>query len=255
MTMDLLAELYTYAEFGACAVAWLPMMAASELMHRGELPRAQGRWIRRFGRATSALTPLWSFSVEGTPPRDIHSRAYVVVANHVSMADPFLLSWLGWDMQWVAKEELFRLPVVGWMMKLSGDIPLRRGAGDSVRAMLDQCRTALDGGLSVMLFPEGSRSGVGRVQPFKDGAFELAIERGAPVLPIAIAGTERCMRKGSGRIGRARAIARILDPIDTARAGPAGVAHVRDQARGQIVAGVDELAAKLGQQAPLTHCR
>jgi 1-acyl-sn-glycerol-3-phosphate acyltransferase len=245
MTKDLLAELYTYAEFGVCAVAWLPLLGAAHLSHRGELPRVPGRWIRRFGRATSALTPLWKFSVEGVRPVDIDTRAHVVVANHVSMADPFLLSWLGWDMQWVAKEELFHAPVVGWLMRLSGDIPLRRGSGDSVRAMLDQCRVALQGGLSVMLFPEGKRSDVARVQAFKDGAFELATELGAPVLPVAIAGTEQCMKKGSGRIGRARAIARILTPIETAGLGSAGVADVRDQARAQIVAAVDDLETKL----------
>ena len=59
--------------------------------------------------------------------------AYVVVANHESTADPFLLSWLPWDMRWIAKEELFRALLTGWAMRLGGDIPLRRGDGERSR--------------------------------------------------------------------------------------------------------------------------
>ena len=237
---------YTYLEFAACALAWLPLLATSSVLHRhDEVPRHRGRWMRRFGRATSALTPLWQFEVEGKKPADIDRRAYVVVANHASTADPFLLSWLPWDMQWVAKEELFAIPVLGSLLRLSGDIPLRRGDGESVRLMLSSCRHALRHGLSVMLFPEGTRSRDGGVRPFKDGAFQLAIEEGAPVLPIAIAGTHRCMPKGSPWFGRARAIARILEPIETAGLTFEDLPGVRDRAQAVIAEAVGELEATL----------
>jgi 1-acyl-sn-glycerol-3-phosphate acyltransferase len=238
--------LYTYLEFAACALVWLPLLATSSVLHRhDEVPRHRGRWMRRFGRATSALTPLWQFEVEGDKPADIDHRAYVVVANHASTADPFLLSWLPWDMQWVAKEELFQIPVLGSLLRLSGDIPLRRGEGESVRVMLSSCRHALQHGLSVMMFPEGTRSRDGGVRPFKDGAFRLAIEAGVPVLPVAIAGTHRCMPKGSPWFGRARAIARILPPIDTAGMTLDDLPAVRDRARAAIAEGVRELEAAL----------
>ncbi|MGO8994898.1 MAG: lysophospholipid acyltransferase family protein [Polyangiaceae bacterium] len=251
-----LEELFTYGEFTACVMVWLPLLGAVRLAHhRDPVPRVAGRWFRRMGKTTSALSPLWRFSVEGTPPRDITTRPYVVVANHVSMADPFLLSWFDWDMQWVGKEELFRMPVLGWLFRLAGDIPLRRGSGDSVRAMLDACRHALDNGLSVMLFPEGTRSHDASVASFKDGAFQLAVERGVPVLPLAIAGTERCVRR-SGRslgLGRARAIARVLEPIETRRvateAEPDEVARVRDLARDRIAEAVNELEGRLALTA------
>jgi 1-acyl-sn-glycerol-3-phosphate acyltransferase len=187
------------------------------------------------------LTPLWTFSIEGEKPTDIDRRAYVVVANHASTADPFLLSWLPWDMQWVAKEELFRAPVLGALLRLGGDIPLRRGDGESVRAMLSACRHALRHGLSVMIFPEGTRSVGGGVQRFKDGAFRLAIEEGAPILPIAIAGTHRCMPKGSVWFGRAHAVARVLAPIETRGMTVDDVARVRDLARERIAAALGEL--------------
>lgn len=243
---DLLDELCTYVAFGACLGVTLPLVTLSHLRHRGELPRKPGRWVRRASRTTAALSPLWDFTIEGSAPADIDVRPYVVVANHLSLVDPFLLSSLPWDMQWVGKESLFKVPVVGWIMRLGGDISLRRGSGESVRAMFDECRRSLDGGLSVMLFPEGTRSTTSGVQPFKDGAFDLAVQQGAPLLPIAIAGTENCMRKGSGRLGRAKALARVLAPIETQGLTQADVARVRDEARDRIVLAVGELEAKLG---------
>jgi 1-acyl-sn-glycerol-3-phosphate acyltransferase len=244
---DLVAEVYTYVGFSAGLVATLPLVTASHLLHRGELPRMPGRWVRRMGRATAAFTPLWDFTIEGTPPADIRTSAYVVVANHLSLADPFLLSGLPWDMLWVGKEELLRLPLIGWIMRLGGDVSLKRGSGESVRAMFEQCRRAIDGDLSVMLFPEGTRATKIGVQPFKDGAFELAIERGVPILPIAIAGTEQCMRKGSGRLGRAKAIARILDREETKGLGPGDLAALRDRTRERIATAAADLERKLGR--------
>ncbi len=208
--------LYTYVEFGVCVAAFLPVMAVSSVIHRGDpTQRIPGRWMRRLGRTAGFLTPLWRFSIEGEPPGDILRRAYVVVANHESQADPFLLSWLPWDMRWVAKEELFRTPLTGWAMHLGGDIQLRRGEGDSVRAMMRACEDALAGGIPVMMFPEGTRSKDGELLPFKDGAFDLAIRAGVPVLPIAIAGTRQMRPKHSRWFGKAHAGARILAPIPT----------------------------------------
>jgi 1-acyl-sn-glycerol-3-phosphate acyltransferase len=242
---DVALEAFTYAAFGVILGVTLPLVTASSVRHIGELPRRPGRWIRRAGRAVATVNPLWNFSIEGDAPADIGSRPYVVVANHLSLADPFLLSSLPWDMQWVAKESLFKVPVMGWIMRLGGDISLRRGSGDSVRAMLDQCRRALDGGLSVMLFPEGTRATKTGVQPFKDGAFELAIEKHVPVLPIAIAGTEQAMRKGSGRLGRAKAKARILPVVPTTGMTEADVPVLRDRVREMIAKGAEELATRL----------
>jgi 1-acyl-sn-glycerol-3-phosphate acyltransferase len=190
--------------------------------------------MRRLGRVSGRLTPLWTFDVEGERPADIDRRGYVVVANHESQADPFLLSWLPFDMRWVAKEELFRPPVSGWAMRFSGDIPLRRGEGDSIRKMMGECERALRAGISVMMFPEGTRSRDGELLPFKDGAFALAIRAGVPVLPIALAGTREMRPKHSLWFGKAHARARILAPIPTAGLGEDSVAIVRDAARDAI---------------------
>lgn len=240
-----LAGLFTYAEFAFCVTAFLPIMAVSSLRHRSDpTQRAPGRWMRRLGRTTSRITPLWSFDIEGTPPADIGHSGYVVVANHESQADPFLLSWLPFDMRWVAKEELFRSPIIGWAMRCSGDIPVRRGEGDSVRAMMDECMRALASGISIMMFPEGTRSNDGELLRFKDGAFALAIRARVPVLPIAIAGTREMRPKHSRWFAKAHARARILSPIPTTGLGPEDLGRVRDQARDAIHDALPALRAK-----------
>jgi 1-acyl-sn-glycerol-3-phosphate acyltransferase len=237
---------WTYAEFFSLAVAFLPPMALSSALHRGDpTQRAPGRWMRRFGRATVASSPVWDFSVEGTPPADILQRGYVVVCNHESTADPFLLSHLPFDMRWVAKEEIFKMPLLGLLMRAGGDIPIRRGDRGSVRDMMAECQRALAAGIPIMMFPEGTRSRTGELLPFKDGAFELALAAGVPILPLALAGTKDCRRKNSLWFGRARAKVRILPAIETAGMGPDDVATLRERARDLISAEVTSLRADL----------
>jgi 1-acyl-sn-glycerol-3-phosphate acyltransferase len=240
--------LYTYAEFGACVAMFLPAMGAAHLLHRGDVTqRVPGQWMRRFGRVTSNLTPLWKFRVEGEGPPDILKRAYVVVSNHESTADPFLLCHLPWDMRWIAKEEIFKLPILGLMMKFCGDIPLRRGERESVAQCMDEAKRTLQGGMPVMIFPEGTRSKDGRLLPFKDGAFQLAIDAGVPILPLALAGTRNCRPKGSKWFGDATAVVKVLEPIDSTGLD---VATLRDRARTRIGTEVTLLRKRLGYNDP-----
>lgn len=243
---------YTYAEFGAVLVGMLPIMGVSHLRHKGDpTQRLPGRWMRRLGWLSSTLTPLWRFKVEGDAPADIDHKPYVVVANHESTADPFLLCHLPWDMRWVAKEELFRVPLIGWTMKFGGDIPLVRGNGDSVRTMLDECKRAIGGGISIMMFPEGTRSKNGELLPFRDGAFRLAIETQVPVLPLAIAGTRECRPKGSKWFGHAKAKVSVLAPIPTKGMTEADLPILRERVRDAIAAELGGLRKRVGaKRAP-----
>jgi 1-acyl-sn-glycerol-3-phosphate acyltransferase len=178
----------------------------------------------------------------------------VVVANHESTADPFLINYLPWDMRWVGKEELFKIPVIGHCFTWSGDIPLRRGEGDSVREMMAECKRALAAGIPVMLFPEGTRSKTGELLPFRDGAFRLAIEAGVPILPLAVAGTRECRPKGSKWFGEARAKVQVLAPISTEGLTVDDVASLRERTRDAIADALVELRAELGlvRAAPRT---
>lgn len=173
-----------------------------------------GRAFRHLAVAQVKLNPLWHFEIEGNGPSDPR-RPYVAVSNHESYADIFLISHFPWEMKWLSKDAIFRIPFMGWMMRMAGDIPIKRGNRDSVLAALGECSKRLRNKVSVMIFPEGTRSRGGELLPFKDGAFKLAIENGAPILPIAVAGTRQCMAKHSFRFQRARAKARVLPPIPT----------------------------------------
>ncbi len=235
---------YSYLEFILLLLAWLPVLGVVTLLGRRNI-RRRGRWMRRFGRLTARLTPLWRFRIEGSGPADIDHAAYVVVANHQSSADPFLLSSLPWDMRWIAKVELFRAPLVGWLMKLGGDIALERGSGGSVRSMMAEARATLESGLSLMVFPEGTRSRDGELAPFKDGAFELAIAAGVPILPVVLDGTRTCRPKGTWWFGDADAVARVLAPIPTTGLCMDDVAALRERVRDRIAAELPRLVARL----------
>lgn len=237
--------LWAYVDFGLVISAYLPIMAVSSLRHRGDpTQRVPGQWMRRIGRTAARLSALWKMEVEGERPADIDTKAYVVVANHESQADPFLLSFLPWDMRWVAKESLFKQPFSGWALSLSGDIPLRRGEGESVRECLAECQRALDNGISVMMFPEGTRSETSELLPFKDGAFDLAIRAGVPILPIAIAGTRAMRPKHSRWFGKAHGCAKILAPIPTTGMTAADVPTLREAARAAIAAALPDLRSR-----------
>ncbi|MBS2026409.1 MAG: 1-acyl-sn-glycerol-3-phosphate acyltransferase [Deltaproteobacteria bacterium] len=242
--------LWTYVEFFGAAVFLLPAFAVVALWHRERDPgmRARGHMMRFFGRVTSSITPLWRFSVAGKAPVDVKQKGYVVVSNHASTSDPFLLSHLPFDMRFIAKEEIFKLPLLGWLMRLGGDIPLRRGDSGSVRRMFEACRRTLDAGVPVMIFPEGTRSPDGKLLPFKDGAFQLAIDAQAPLLPLALVGTHACRPKGSLWFGDARAVVKVLEPIPTAGLGPDDVPALRERCREVIQRAADELRAALSAE-------
>ncbi|MCU0619382.1 MAG: 1-acyl-sn-glycerol-3-phosphate acyltransferase [Gemmatimonadaceae bacterium] len=162
---------------------------------------APGRAFRLVSVVAAKLGGRWHFRTDGHRVRDPR-RPYVVVANHESYADPFLLSHLPWEMKWLGKRQLFTIPFLGWMMYLAGDIPLRRGNRDSILEAMAACRDRMRKRMSIMIFPEGTRTPDGELLPFKDGAFRLAIEEQAPILPIAIAGTRRAMAKHTFRFNR-----------------------------------------------------
>jgi len=250
-----LLGIWSYALFFTVAVLFVPVMALVRVRWGNRDPgrRIRGRWMRRFGRWTSSASPFWRFSVRGKAPADILERGYVVVSNHESTSDPFLLSHLPWDMRWVSKEDLFRLPLIGFLLRCGGDIPLRRGDRTSVMQMLAECRRTLAAGVPVMLFPEGTRSPDGRLLPFKDGAFSLAIAAGVPVLPLAVSGTRQCRPKGSPWFGDADARVEILEPVPTEGLGMGDVPRLRDQVRDRIANAVVRLREELGHPAPVVH--
>jgi 1-acyl-sn-glycerol-3-phosphate acyltransferase len=209
---------------------------------------AAGRAFRIVGVTAMRLNGLWKFRTRGS--LDDARRPYVVVANHESYADVFLISCFPWEMKWLSKDTMFKIPCMGWMMQMAGDIKLVRGDRDSTINAIAQCRDRLAKKVSVMIFPEGTRSKTQEMLPFKDGAFRLAIETQAPVLPIAVAGTRNAMAKGTFRFLRARALAQVLEPIDTTGMTMDDIGRLKQMARERIDIGRRALAAELGIAMP-----
>ena len=205
---------------------------------------AAGRFLRLLGVLSVKLNPLWKFSVSGEMIRDPR-RPYVAVSNHESYADIFLISHLPWEMKWMSKETMFKIPCFGWMMRMAGDIQVVRGDRKSVVLAMHAARDRLGKKVSVMMFPEGTRSRDGELLPFKDGAFRLAIETQSPILPLVVAGTRDCMAKGTFRFQSARARVKVLAPIDVAGLTMDDVGALRDRTRDLIAAARVELVREL----------
>jgi 1-acyl-sn-glycerol-3-phosphate acyltransferase len=234
------------------ATLWLPLLA---VVYAVTVPRdpgryTVGRWFRRAAMAAVALNPFWTFRVTGvriTDPR----RPYVAVSNHESYADIFLISHVPWEMKWLSKAEVFRVPVLGWMMRMAGDIGVHRGKATSRAEALAGMRDRLRKGVSIMVFPEGTRSPSHEMLPFRDGAFRIAIEHGAPILPMAVAGTRHAMARGSLVFNRARAVVRVLEPIETAGMTMSDLAWLKAETRRRIQEAREALHAEL--QLPPPH--
>jgi 1-acyl-sn-glycerol-3-phosphate acyltransferase len=121
---------------------------------------------------------------------------YIFMSNHQGYYDVFaLLGYLPYQFKWLVKKELFSIPFFGWTMAAAGYISLdREGTRQTVKAMNKAAQKIRDG-MSVVIFPEGSRSPDGSIQPFKKGGFTLAIKSKVPIVPIAISGSRDIMPK------------------------------------------------------------
>jgi 1-acyl-sn-glycerol-3-phosphate acyltransferase len=159
------------------------------------------------------LNPAWPLSLEGRD-RVRDDEAYVMVANHLSLLDILVLFRLFRHYKWVSKIENFRIPFIGWNMRLNGYIQLKRGDRESVVQMMRACDATLRAGNSIMMFPEGTRSPIGKLRAFKNGAFELALRNQRPILPIVLRGTANALpKRGFVLRGRHPIQVTILEPI------------------------------------------
>jgi len=123
-------------------------------------------------------------------------RSYIYMANHMSNFDiPVLQAFLPVQFRWLAKAELYKIPVFGYAMKRAGYISIDRSDRKSAIESLNKAVNIIRDGISVVIFPEGTRSRTHNIQPFKKGGFFLAVDSGVPIIPIIIHGTERIMPK------------------------------------------------------------
>lgn len=198
---------------------------------RAKLIHAQCFW---WSDSLIALNPFWKIKVEGLENID-HSKTYVIVANHQSLADIIIIYQTHMYFKWVAKRELTKLPFIGGLLWINDHILLSREELSSIKEVYRQAADQLKKGVSMLFFPEGTRSNSDDMGEFKNGAFKLAIREGVDVLPAYIGGTREAIPKG-GWIFKTKVSGRlvILPSIDTSGLKIADFEALRDSVRGKL---------------------
>ncbi|MEO6651715.1 MAG: lysophospholipid acyltransferase family protein [Ilumatobacteraceae bacterium] len=238
-------SIWSWFVLGTVIIVFLPLVAITRLV---TAPFDPGRYhagllFRKLTVVHEKLNPLWTFTVTGKVPTDPR-HPYVVVANHESFVDILLISQLPFEMKWMSKSEFFKIPLLGWMMSLAGDIRLVRGDKKASAQALIDTRDRLAKNVSVMIFPEGTRSQTGELAEFKEGAFRVAIQAGVPVIPLAVVGTRDALIKHDWRFGYSDAEVRVLEPIPTTGMTKADVPALRDRARDAIADALETMRAE-----------
>jgi len=161
------------------------------------------------------------------------SAPYVFMSNHVSHVDsPALAVSIPHPMHWVFKKELSRIPVFGWVLLSLGQIMVDRADAYQAREALTSAASGLTGNNSVLIYPEGTRSKDGKLQPLKKGGFYIAVRAGLPIVPVRVSGSHAIVSSGSLAIRPGHVVVELFDPIPTAGLAdsdiPALMAKVRD---------------------------
>jgi 1-acyl-sn-glycerol-3-phosphate acyltransferase len=160
------------------------------------------------------LIPFWKIRIEGRD-KAVSGNTYVFISNHQSMLDILIVNCLRYRYKWISKIENFKVPVIGWYLRMADYITVNRGNEESKLEMLEKSDDCLRNGLSLMLFPEGTRSLNKEIGFFRRGAFQLALQTGVPILPVLIDGTGGILPKHGLLFGNGRHIRiRVLDPVE-----------------------------------------
>lgn len=188
----------------------LPVMV---LTRSGDFPI----WLARFVWSPSCLW-LCGAKVTEDPRPPLPDGPLVFASNHESALDIWvLLALVPRSIRFIAKQELFRIPVFGWYLSLGGHVPVDRGNHTRAVASLRRAAEMVRGGVSLIVFPEGTRSRDGRVQPFKKGPFVVAYQAGVPIVPVAISGTGRITPKNFIAVTPGPVRVAVGEPVDPRR--------------------------------------
>ena len=216
--------------FGALAVPLALLPGGAESFRR--LSRGWSGLILRASRVSVRVLH---------PERLAGGGRFVIASNHASFYDvPVLFTALPMPVRFLAKRTLFRVPFLGWSMAAAGFIPVDRGDSSHGREVLDTALSRMEGGRSLVVFPEQTRTRTGELSRFKSGAAVFAIKAGLPILPIGIAGTYRVHRRGDFRVTPGPVVVAVGMPIDVAGRSTRDRAAVTDRLREAIASLCDE---------------
>ncbi len=167
----------------------------------------------------SNILPIWKVKVEGRN-KAVKGKTYVIISNHQSSLDILLVNCLRYRFKWISKIEINKVPILSWYLKMADYITVDRGDKDSKEKMMEESYSCLQKGISIMLFPEGTRSSDKEISFFRRGAFQLAISTNTPLLPVLIDGSGDVLPK-HGHIFRGlhKITIRVLDPVEPSAFG------------------------------------
>lgn len=214
---SVLRSTWVWGATAVLAVFEYIIMLAIIVADRDPLRRRAGRFLHACGRTVTRLLPTWCIRIEGAPPA-VTDGAFLIIANHQSHTDIPVICHLPMEFKWVAKKELFSIPVAGWMFGLAGQIAVDRKDSRAGAKALIQATRLLEQGMPVLFFPEGTRSRDGNLLRFQDGPFRLALKTGVPILPVVIEGTGKLLQRNSLLFTDAHDfVVRVLAPVPTGR--------------------------------------
>lgn len=156
-------------------------------------------WVfQTIGKIDVNFNPFWKKHFRGFE-NIVKGERVILVSNHQSFMDMPFQTLLPVRVKWISKKSLFRIPVMGWNMKLSGHLSVDRNKRASIKSLERQMGPLLEDNIPILIFPEGTRSESGELQPFKSGAFDLAIRHNCYIQPIVLDGTYRMLPSGDWR--------------------------------------------------------
>lgn len=196
-------------------------------------------WAMCYFRAV----PTWKLVVEGRE-NVAQGQAYVVAVNHRSMIDIILMYVLPLrNFKWVSKKEVYKWPLFGWVLWMHGDVTIERGSAASARRMMHDGAAWLGRGVSMVIFPEGSRSKTDRLNRFHDGAFKMAKEAGVPLLPVVTTGTGSVFKGWRINFRNVYRV-RIMPPVSAEEVARTDTKELTERVYGMMVAEHEKLAAE-----------
>lgn len=186
-----------------------------------------------WARINSYTTPMF-VRVSGREHIDPR-QSYVVVSNHQSHFDIFVLyGWLGIDFKWVMKAALRKIPFLGIACEKLEHIYIDRSNSQAAIDSINQAKSRIVNGTSVLFFPEGTRSETSRMIPFKKGAFRFAVDLGLPILPVTIDGTRDILPKNTIDLFPGKVHMTIHPPIDIEGYAPHNLETLMEDVRAVI---------------------
>ncbi|EEA05527.1 1-acyl-sn-glycerol-3-phosphate acyltransferase protein, putative [Cryptosporidium muris RN66] len=152
------------------------------------------------------LNPFWKVVIVRNPPKSYKPRRTILMSNHLSSADPWIIcsSHFPWELKYVYKADLIKIPIVGWVVQMTYDMPIyftgdKSGWGvksGTTQLLFKRCTELQEIGFGQVVFPEGTRSKLRRLQPFRNGFFRFAIENKCEILPVVMHNNWTCWPLG-----------------------------------------------------------